>query len=205
MKFLKKLFFNLGLFLLFPLPILFLSEYVPLLAAHERSVSVTNKIHGGDFRLQSAEGSLSLKDLRGSVVLIFFGYTACPSVCPISLATISSAFTKMLPADLKRTKALFISLDPERDNVKILKQYTDYFHPNILGLTDDIAVLTRVAKQYGVKYEKTLVPDSALGYVISHSSDIIVVGLDGKLRKTFPHDTDEKPLIDHIRHLLDEN
>ena len=205
MKFLKKLFFNLGLFLLFPLPILFLSEYVPLLAAHEGSVSVTNKIHGGDFRLQSAEGSLSLKDLRGSVVLIFFGYTACPSVCPISLATISSAFTKMLPADLKRTKALFISLDPERDNVKILEQYADYFHPNILGLTDDIAVLTRVAKQYGVKYEKTLVPDSALGYVISHSSDIIVVGLDGKLRETFPHDTDEKPLIDHIRHLLDEN
>jgi len=205
MKFLKKLFFNLGLFLLFPLPILFLSEYVPLLAAHEGPVSVTNKIHGGDFRLQSTEGSLSLKDLRGSVVLIFFGYTACPSVCPISLATISSAFTKMLPADLKRTKALFISLDPERDNVKILKQYTDYFHPNILGLTDDIAVLTRVAKQYGVKYEKTLVPDSALGYVISHSSDIIVVGLDGKLRETFPHDTDEIPLIDHIRHLLDEN
>ena len=178
---------------------------MPLLAAHEGSVSVTNKIHGGDFRLQSTEGSLSLKDLRGSVVLIFFGYTACPSVCPISLATISSAFTKMLPADLKRTKALFISLDPERDNVKILKQYTDYFHPNILGLTDDIAVLTRVAKQYGVKYEKTLVPDSALGYVISHSSDIIVVGLDGKLRETFPHDTDEIPLIDHIRHLLDEN
>jgi len=205
MKFLKKLFFNLGLFLLFPLPILFLSEYVPLLAAHEGSVSVTNKIYGGDFRLQSAEGSLSLKDLRGSVVLLFFGYTSCSSVCPISLATISSAFSKMLPADLKRTKALFISLDPERDDVEVLKQYTGYFHPNILGLTEDITVVIKVAEQYGIKYKKTLVPDSALGYVISHSSDIVVLGLDGKLRRTFPHDTSATPLKEHIIYLLDEN
>jgi protein SCO1/2 len=111
----------------------------------------------------------------------------------------------MLPADLKRTKALFISLDPERDDVEVLKQYTGYFHPNILGLTEDITVVIKVAEQYGIKYKKTLVPESALGYVISHSSDIIVLGLDGKLRRTFPHNTSVSPLKEYIIYLLNEN
>ena len=202
MKFLKKLFFKLGLFLLLPLQLLIFSEFFIRLAAHESSISGTNGIQGGDFTLRSAEGSLSLKDLRGSVVLIFFGYTSCPNVCPISLATISNVFSQMSPDELKRTKALFISLDPEKDNLEILKQYTNYFHPNIVGLTDDIKTLTKVAKQYGVKYKKTLVPDSALGYVISHSDDIFVVGPDGKPQKTFPHDTNTVPLLAQIKRLL---
>ena len=202
MKFLKKLFFNLGLFSLLHLHIFFLTEYVPFLVAHESSISVTNEIQGGDFTLRSAEGSLSLKDLRGSVVLLFFGYTSCPNVCPISLATISNVFSQMSPDELKRTKALFISLDPEKDNLEILKQYTNYFHPNIVGLTEDIKVLTIVAEQYGVKYKKTLVPNSTLGYVISHSDDIIVIGLDGNPQKSFPHDTNTVPLLAQIKQLL---
>ncbi len=202
MKFLKKLFFKLGLFLLLPLPLLIFSECITLLAAHESSISGTNGIQGGDFTLQSAEGSLSLKDLRGSVVLIFFGYTSCPNVCPISLATISNVFSQMSPDELKRTKALFISLDPEKDNLEILNQYTNYFHPNIVGLTEDIKVLTIVAEQYGVKYKKTLVPNSTLGYVISHSDDIIVIGLDGNPQKSFPHDTNTVPLLAQIKQLL---
>ncbi|SVB38464.1 uncharacterized protein METZ01_LOCUS191318 [marine metagenome] len=188
--------------MLLPLPLLIFSEFVTCLAAHESSISGTNGIQGGDFTLRSAEGSLSLKDLRGSVVLIFFGYTSCPNVCPISLATISNVFSQMSPDELKRTKALFISLDPEKDNLEILKQYTDYFHPNIVGLTDDIKTLTKVAKQYGVKYKKTLSPDSALGYVISHSDDIIVIGLDGNPQKSFPHDTNTVPLLAQIKQLL---
>jgi protein SCO1/2 len=201
----KKLFFNQKTFLLVFASLFLSFENNSSLSAHETSVSGTNEIQGGNFTLNSTEGPLSLKDLRGSVVLLFFGYTSCPSVCPISLATISSAFSKMLPADLKRTKALFISLDPERDDVEVLKQYTGYFHPNILGLTEDITVVIKVAEQYGIKYKKTLVPDSALGYVISHSSDIVVLGLDGKLRRTFPHDTSATPLKEHIIYLLDEN
>ena len=202
MKFLKKLFFKLGLFLLLPLQLLIFSEFFNRLAAHESSISGTSGIQGGDFTLRSVEGSLSLKDLRGSVVLIFFGYTSCQNVCPISLATISNVFSQMSPDELKRTKALFISLDPEKDNLEILKQYTNYFHQNIVGLTDDIKTLTKVAKQYGVKYKKTLSPDSALGYMISHSDDIFVVGPDGNPQKIFPHDTNTVPLLAQIKRLL---
>ena len=85
---------------------------------------------------------------------------------------------------------------------RMKKQYTNYFHPNITGLTADISVIKKVAQQYGVKYKKTLVPDSALGYVISHSADIIIVDRDGILRMTFPHDTDSAPLLKQLKLLL---
>lgn len=205
MKYLMKLFSKFGLFVLLNINIFFISVVFSHSSAHQKPITGTSKILGGDFTLQSSEGPLSLSDLRGSVVLIFFGYTSCPSVCPISLATISYAFNKMNQNDLKRTKALFISLDPERDNLEVLKQYTGYFHQNIVGLTDDIEVLTKVANRYGMNYEKTIVPESELGYVISHSSDIIVLNLEGKHSDSFPHDTDSKPLVNHIRHILDEN
>ena len=203
--YLMKSFFKFKVFILLAFSIIFYPEIPPTINAHQKAVSGTNKIHGGDFTLQSADGSVSLSDFRGSVVLIFFGYTACASVCPISLATISNTFRKMLPENLERTKALFISLDPDRDNLKVLKQYTDYFHKNIIGLTDNIKHLKKVARQYGMKYEKTLVPESELGYVISHSSDIIVLGIDGKLSGTFPHNTDAQPLLNYIRNILEEN
>ena len=202
MKYLKKLYSNFGISVLIVTQVIFILLFYSSIGAHQKPLIGTNKISGGDFTLRSSEGPLTLSDLRGSVVLIFFGYTSCPSVCPISLATISHAFNKMNQNDLNRTKALFISLDPERDNVKILKQYTGYFHKNIVGLTDSIDVLTKVAKQYGMKYEKTLVPESELGYVISHSSDIIVLNLKGQPSRSFPHDTDSKPLVNYIRKIL---
>ena len=202
MKYLKKLYSSYEITAIIVTQVIFILLFNSLINAHQKPLIGTNKISGGDFTLQSSEGPLTLSDLRGSVVLIFFGYTACPSVCPISLATISHAFNKMNQNDLKRTKALFISLDPERDTVKILKQYTGYFHKNIVGLTDNINVLTKVAKQYGMKYEKTLVPESELGYVISHSSDIIVLNLKGQPSGSFPHDTDSKPLLNYIRKIL---
>ena len=141
---------------------------------------------GGDFTLVSAEGPLSMKELRGKVVLLFFGYTACPSVCPISLATINQVFSRMTPGELKQSLALFISLDPERDTPEMLKQYTGYFHSNIVGLTDLPDEIARIAKLYGVRYEKKVLANSALGYVIAHSANIFVVDPEGKLQGTYP-------------------
>ena len=141
----KKLFFKSKIFILVFVPLFFLSEYLFLLMAHEKKVSGIKNFQGGNFTLKSTEGPFSLKDLRGSVVLLFFGYTSCPNVCPISLVTIRNVFSQMSPDELKRTKALFNSLDPEKDNLEILKQYTDYFHPNIVGLTHDNKTLTKVA------------------------------------------------------------
>ena len=158
-----------------------------------------------DFILSSPEGALSLNDLRGSVVLLFFGFTSCADVCPISLATISHAFSFLNDDELKLSKSLFISLDPERDSLEKLKKYTGYFHPNITGVTGTIKELGMVAKIFGVNFEKKNSPDSALGYVIYHSSKIFVIGPQGALRKTIPHNTDSKLLSQQIRSLLGRN
>ena len=158
-----------------------------------------------DFTLDSPEGALSLKDLRGNVVLIFFGFTSCPDVCPISLATISHAFSYLNDDELNMSKSLFISLDPERDTLERLKEYTGYFHPNIIGVTGTMEELVRVADIYGVKFEKKEAPDSALGYLIYHSAKIFIIGTQGELRKTFPHNIDAKLLVQQIRSLLKRN
>ena len=158
-----------------------------------------------DFTLDSPEGALSLKDLRGNVVLIFFGFTSCPDVCPISLSTISHAFSYLTDDELKRSRTLFISLDPERDTMERLKKYTGYFHPNIIGVTGTMEELVRVTDIYGVKFEKKETPDSALGYLIYHSAKIFIIGTQGELRKTFPHNIDAKLLVQQIRSLLKRN
>ena len=202
MMYLKRLIFKLGKSYLVFAVLLLTSVLVSKSAAHNNSEPLKKDFSGGDFTLKSAAGPLSLKDLRGSVILIFFGYTACPTVCPISLATIANVYTKMSRAGIQETRALFISLDPERDNLELLDRYTKYFHPNIIGLTDEISVLKKVAEKYGVKYKKTLVPDSTLGYVISHSSDIILVDRDGVLRMTVPHDIDADHLLKQLKLLL---
>ena len=157
------------------------------------------------FTLDSPEGALSLKDLRGKVVLLFFGFTSCADVCPISLATISHAFSYLNDNELNMSKSLFISLDPERDTLERLKEYTGYFHQNIIGVTGTMKELSMVTDIYGVKFEKKESPDSALGYVIYHSSKIFVIDPQGQLRKKFPHNIDVQLLVQQIRSLLKRN
>ena len=158
-----------------------------------------------NFTLDSPEGALSLKDLRGKVVLLFFGFTSCADVCPISLATISHAFSYLNDNELNMSKSLFISLDPERDTLERLKKYTGYFHQNIIGVTGTMKELSMVTDIYGVNFEKKESPDSALGYVIYHSSKIFVIDPQGQLRKTFPHNIDVQLLVQQIRSLLKRN
>ena len=202
MKFLMKLFSRCGLSFLIAFPILVNSQIFPSLNAHQKANSGAKIIPGGDFTLRSADGPLSLKDLRGKVVILFFGYTSCADVCPISLATIANAFSKLTHVELKRIRSLFISLDPERDTPARLKKFTGYFHPNIIGVTASMEVVYDVAEKYGVKVERKELPDSDLGYAIYHTAEIFVVGPQGELRKTFPHNIDGQPLLHQIRSLL---
>lgn len=157
---------------------------------------------GGDFTLNSPDGPLSLSDLRGKVVLIFFGYTSCPDVCPVSLARIDACFSAMNENELERVRALFITLDPERDTTERLEKYTSYFHSNIIGLRDDAAAIDAVTDQYGVEYSRNEMTDSALGYSISHPTDILLLDADGQVVDVIPHDVKSKQLLARIRDLL---
>ncbi|MBF0278711.1 MAG: SCO family protein [SAR324 cluster bacterium] len=162
----------------------------------------TNSVPGGDFTLQSVEGPVSLQGLRGKVVILFFGFTNCPDTCPTSLSRMEAAFSKMKKEDLNRVKALFISLDPERDSLEKLKQYVGYFHPNILGVTESSEMLARITKQYGVSFFKKELKNSAMGYVINHTSDIFLIDPQGTLQKTLSHDTSPAILRKNVLGLL---
>ena len=157
---------------------------------------------GGDFTLHGPEGPLSLSDLRGKVVLIFFGYTSCPDVCPLSLARIDASFSALSEEELEQVQALFITLDPERDTHDRLQKYTSYFHANIIGLRDDGEAIDAVTEQYGVEYSKSEMPDSALGYSIAHPTDIFVLDSQGRIVDVVPHDTKPKYLLARIRDLM---
>ena len=169
-------------------------------AGADASASAYGK--GGDFTLEGPDGPVSLHDLRGKVVLIFFGYTSCPDVCPISLARIDACFSQMNDDELERVRALFITLDPERDTPDRLEKYTGYFHPNIIGLRDDVGGIDVVTSMYGVEYSKDAMPDSALGYSISHPTDILVLDTNGRIVDAMPHNTSAGVLLARIRDLL---
>lgn len=159
--------------------------------------------HGGDFTLQSFSGPVSLKQFRGKVVLLFFGYTSCPDVCPTTLAVLSSVFSKLRAQELDKITALFVSLDPDRDRPTLLQKYTGYFHPNIIGVTDRVEVLDQITEDYGVTYERKAKPGSPLGYVINHTLDVLVVNQQGQLLETrIRPTTSTEEILANLRKLL---
>jgi len=161
---------------------------------------------GGDFTLQSSDGPISLEQYRGNVVLMFFGYTSCPDVCPITLSVLSSAFSKLEAQELERVTALFVSLDPDRDTPEILEKYTGYFHPNIIGVTDRIEVIHQITENYGIDYEKNELASSPIGYVINHSLDILVIDQQGRLLESrIKPATSAEDIVAYVRRQLDEN
>ncbi|WP_223212065.1 SCO family protein [Thiolapillus brandeum] len=159
---------------------------------------------GGDFTLRSADGPISLKDFRGKLVLIYFGYTSCPDVCPTSLGALSSALKKLSDREMARIQPIFISVDPERDDPGKLKDYSAYFHPKMIGATADLPYLKDLAKRYGAFFRKAPVEDSTLGYAVDHSSTIYVVNEEGKLVDMIQHGGSPKLILQHLRKALDD-
>ena len=157
---------------------------------------------GGDFQLQSAAGPFDLKDLRGRVVLIYFGYTWCPDICPTNLAFIASALKSLAPEELARVQVLFVSVDPERDDVHRLAQYTGYFHPQILGLTGTPEQIATAARLYGAAYRRAAQTNSAMGYAVDHSSRTYAVDPRGRLARTLDHATPPDMIAAVVRELL---
>lgn len=136
---------------------------------------------GNDFTLRSVEGPINLGDLRGKVVLLFFGYTSCPEICPVSLLRIGDCLSSLETEQAAQVSALFITLDPGRDTAERMRQYAGFFHPGIVGLTGDIEEIDEVTTRYGITYERKSAPGSALGYSIAHPDTILLVDTDGVL------------------------
>jgi protein SCO1/2 len=157
---------------------------------------------GGNFVLDSANGPVDLADLRGDVVLIYFGYTWCPDICPTNLVLIANALKALTPEELERVHVLFVSVDPERDSPERLAEYSGYFHPEIIGLTGKPEQIAAVAELYGAAYRRTELPDSAMGYVVDHSAYSHLVDPGGRLVRNLDHATPSAEIVAAIRELL---
>lgn len=133
--------------------------------------------------------------------LLFFGYTFCPDVCPVTMVEYRDIIQE-LGAAADRVRFLFVSVDPERDTPERLKEYTERFHPSILGLTGEPSQVEAAVKAYGVVAEKRSVSGSAAGYLIDHTASILVIDGKGQAVMRFPFGMDPKESARHIREIL---
>ena len=166
------------------------------------NTDITGASYGKGFQLTDHTGATrSLADYRGKVVLLYFGYTFCPDVCPTALSLVAQALSGLSPAELEKTRGIFVSVDPERDTGEVLKAYAPFFHPNIVGITGSADEVAKVARQYGASYMKQK-PDSDGLYSVDHSSYTYVIDTEGKIAAILPHGTPPQAIIDKVRAVL---
>ena len=145
--------------------------------------------------------SLDLAEYDDQLVLVYFGYTNCPDVCPTTLSTASAAISK-IPTDRQDdVQLIMVSVDPTRDDVTSLQEYVEFFDPTFLGATGSLEDIDRVTSLYGVFYE--LGEGSAEdGYVVDHTATLMGIGTDGVLRVVWPPDISASDLSGDLDELL---
>jgi protein SCO1/2 len=155
----------------------------------------------GDFTLTSHTGEpLSLSDLRGKVVMLFFGYTNCPDVCPTTLAEFKRVKT-LLGDDAQQVAFVFISVDGARDTPERLAAYVHAFDPDFIGLTGTDAEIRAVGQDYGVFYQRVDY-DNPTNYLVDHTASSFVIGPAGRWRINFSYQTDPAGMAAQIQRLL---
>lgn len=138
--------------------------------------------YGKDFHLTDFNGKpRQLSEFRGKVVVLFFGYTHCPDVCPTTLSELSLALKKM-GNDAKRVQVLFVTVDPDRDTPKVLKEYVPSFNPGFLGLYGNAAETKIAADEFHVFYQKVQIEDDMKNYAMDHTAGCFVFDPSGRLR-----------------------
>jgi protein SCO1/2 len=155
-----------------------------------------------DFTLQGPEGPLALSDARGQLVLMYFGYTACPDVCPTTLSTMSRAVGLLSEAEQAQVSGMFVSVDPERDQPERLGEYAAFFHPSFRAGTSDPESIRAIAGDWGVVFRKVGTEGSAMAYTVDHSTSSFLVGREGELLEVIPHGTSAEEMAELLRAAL---
>ncbi|MBF0279691.1 MAG: SCO family protein [SAR324 cluster bacterium] len=185
---------------------LFVLGLPALVTADQKEFSSREKLkiyedRGGDFTLPGYNGKkLSLADFRGKVVLLNFGYTYCPDVCPTILSQLKQTMLGLKNLS-NQVQVLFVTLDPERDTPERLNEYLSFFHPSFLGLGGDSASIQTVAGQYKVRFYKETHP-SIDGYFVAHTDYVYLIDQMGKYRGKYKTRWDQERMEDDIRQLI---
>jgi len=129
--------------------------------------------------------AVTLDTFKGKLVVLFFGYTHCPDVCPTTLSDMAAAFKLMPEGAPDKVQVLFVTVDPERDTAEVLKAYVPYFHPTFLGLRGSPEQVAQAAKEFRIVYRRHVEP-GADGYLVDHSAGSYVLDSQGRLRLYLP-------------------
>ena len=166
-------------------------------------IDITGANYATGFALTDHNGQArTLADFQGKAVVIFFGFTQCPDVCPTSLGELAEA-RRLLGTDGERLQGLFISIDPERDTPEIMKEYMANFDPSFLALYAAPEALPELAKSYRIYYKK--VPGSTpSSYTVDHSAGSYVYDAKGRIRLYHRYGSGAQALANDVKHLLSE-
>jgi protein SCO1/2 len=169
---------------------------------HFTNTDVTGLDYAKGFSLTDHTGKpRTLQDFKGKVVVLFFGYTQCPDVCPTTMAEMAAVMKELGPA-AKDVQVLFVTLDPERDTQELLAAYVPAFHPSFIGLYGDKEATARTAKEFKVFYAKTASGDDPKNYTVDHTAGSYVFDREGKLRLFVRHNGGPGPIAADLRQLL---
>lgn len=158
-----------------------------------------------DFELMADNGQpFRLSESSSDITLVYFGYTFCPDVCPLTMADVRQALAQLGPAERERVQVIFISVDPERDTPEVLARYLSAFDPTFIGLTDDFEKTQEVMKPFGAFAEKESVEDSAAGYLVSHTARLYLLNANHEILLTYSFGFEPEDLSSDLTYLLNE-
>ena len=156
-----------------------------------------------EFALTSGNGTeFRLSEMRGKIVLLFFGYTSCPDVCPTTMAELKAVTDKLGAEKSKNVKVILVTVDPERDTPQRMQEYVNHFSKDFIGLTESEPVLAKVWSDYGI-FRQIVDEQSAAGYGIDHTARITLIDQDGNLRASYGFDTPVDDIVHDLK-LLQE-
>lgn len=158
---------------------------------------------GGPFELVDGDGrTVTEKDFAGRPMVVYFGYTYCPDVCPTELIAIADALDLMPPDEAARIQPVFVTVDPERDTPEVMKDYVGAFYPTMVGLTGTAAQLREAAKAYRVYYARQEPASEGSPYLMAHSSFIYVMDANGRYVRHFSMGAAPEEIAAGLREVL---
>jgi protein SCO1/2 len=153
-----------------------------------------------DFTVQTDKGEVHLSDFRGKYVLLYFGYTFCPDVCPTTLSTLKKAFSRAGNA-ADNYQVIFISVDPRRDTPERLGEYVRFFNPDFIGATNTADEINRITNEFGILYHINDA-ESQKDYTVDHTSVVIAIDPQGNQRLIWNHEAEYKQIAADMKSLL---
>lgn len=167
-------------------------------------VTLTAMPKGEDFIISTTQGEFDLSKKRGKVIILYFGYTFCPDICPTTLSTIAESLKKFTSEESENIETLIIGVDTKRDTLEKLQEYTAFFHPSIKGGVASDKMTREIAKSFGVNY---MIKEPAPGkdyYVVDHSTQLIILNKQGKIAEYIPHGETSQYIYQTVLRYLEE-